>query len=372
MANITFLIGNGFDLHFDLKTKYTHFYEKYILQPSDNELIQRFKELILLDSKQKWVNWSDFEVGMGKKSTCFDSKAEDFIECFSDFVKNFNEYLERECNNIDWPKVTHDMRVEFVNSLICFRDKFNTTLSKPIANLVRCSPGYGGKISFLQFNYTDTFERLIRTSESILLSRIKQTEKNYGVNSLGENLQVHGKIGKYPVIGVSDASQILDKIIRENQSVIDLFIKPNYLDIIQNKTVNELIDARKAINVIESSTIICIFGASIGDTDKHWWQPIGEWLKELDKRLIIFDICGEDDDGFSPQSVLQRRNEVANKTQLLIDNFIRNTSWTEEDANNNRDKIIVELDSKMFDFKLPKKNEDMLDSDKIETMLAKI
>lgn len=41
--------------------------------------------------------------------------------------------------------------------------------------------------------------------------------------------------------------------------------------------------------MIYDSFIICIFGMSIGNTDKMWWEKIIDWLKvNGDNKLIIF------------------------------------------------------------------------------------
>ena len=41
--NITFIIGNGFDLNLDLKTKYIDFYNYYFSIESEKKPIQDFK-----------------------------------------------------------------------------------------------------------------------------------------------------------------------------------------------------------------------------------------------------------------------------------------------------------------------------------------
>lgn len=41
--NITYLIGNGFDLNLGLKTRYRDFYDYYVKQPSNDDLIKKFK-----------------------------------------------------------------------------------------------------------------------------------------------------------------------------------------------------------------------------------------------------------------------------------------------------------------------------------------
>lgn len=45
---ITFLIGNGFDIGLGLKTRYTEFYKEYIrLAPNDSENIIKFKQELM-------------------------------------------------------------------------------------------------------------------------------------------------------------------------------------------------------------------------------------------------------------------------------------------------------------------------------------
>lgn len=60
--NITFLIGNGFDLNIGLATTYSAFLEEYA-KPSDkdNDLLKYFKQKILKDAKM----WSNAEMAFG-------------------------------------------------------------------------------------------------------------------------------------------------------------------------------------------------------------------------------------------------------------------------------------------------------------------
>ena len=48
--NVTFMIGNGFDLRLGMKTRYTDMYDGYISTPSDNEIIEIFKATLKSDS----------------------------------------------------------------------------------------------------------------------------------------------------------------------------------------------------------------------------------------------------------------------------------------------------------------------------------
>ena len=62
--NITFMIGNGFDLHLGMKTRFTDMYEGYIQSPSEDIVIQRFKEDLKESAGERYEKWSDFEIAM--------------------------------------------------------------------------------------------------------------------------------------------------------------------------------------------------------------------------------------------------------------------------------------------------------------------
>ena len=69
--NITYIIGNGFDINLGLRTGYKDFYEWYVDQPSENDpdVVKNFKNEInscLNNTTER--NWSDLELALGKYS----------------------------------------------------------------------------------------------------------------------------------------------------------------------------------------------------------------------------------------------------------------------------------------------------------------
>jgi hypothetical protein len=343
-TNITFFIGNGFDIQMGLDTRWSDFYEDYLKnRDEDNKEINIFKNIILKDKGKdgKWKNWSDFELGLGQESNEFYDIPEIFQECHDDFVVKFEKYLIKECEKIDWDKINNDMINKFDNSIKVYWTKIKSLEQSKI--VIRDNQFNFG---FLQFNYTDIFDKLIVKSSVF--------NKNTCIN-----LHIHGKIGSHITIGVDNEKQIANKIIREDKDVNATFIKQNFLSEIQSINVNTPIDARKAINVIQSSNRICTFGTSIGDTDKYWWKLVGSWLKTGENKLVIFDICGKKYVGNeSPRQLRRTNNVIRNKKQEIIDRFARLAEWSDEEKKLYENKIIVELNSTMFDFKLPKKVDD--------------
>ena len=96
--NITYIIGNGFDLTLGLPTSYKHFYRYYKgLDPTkDSKLIHELKDDI---RQYEEKNWSDLEAGLGKFTTHI-NKFEDFEEIYLNIHPRLTEYIRRIENTL--------------------------------------------------------------------------------------------------------------------------------------------------------------------------------------------------------------------------------------------------------------------------------
>ena len=362
--SVTFLIGNGFDIKVGLKTRYTDFYPIYIKdynseEIKDRTIIEKFKKQILATQAENWKDWKDFEIGMGQQSKCFDGEnpADDFIKCFSNFAVCFNNYLNKECKKIDWDAVDQTLCNKFILSITHFYEYTKSVLSNTISDLFHHSGSEPAEINFIQFNYTNAFDELVKKSN---LSQQLSAElgRLNSLNTLGLNLHVHGKMNDYPTIGVNDESQIENETIRNDPRVRQEFVKPNYLDLLESDNVNKNIARTDAISVINESNLICSFGVSIGASDKYWWEKIGKWLTNTSGVFVIFDICDDgEDDGINPDDVFVHRRRLSERKKEITDRFMSLANINSEWLNKNPNKIIVELNSDLFSFKLPKKEE---------------
>ena len=361
MANITFIIGNGFDLQIGMNTRYTDFYNVYTKnEPDKTNLIFHFKKSILKDKANGWKNWADFELRMGQASESdIFANPQDFITCVNDFVIKFSEYLKKESQSIDWDKVAVEEYDEFFNSITQFWKRIKNSDQNIFAKAV-VDPN-ANSLNFLQLNYTDSFDNLLPYFKNTLNQRANSTTgkfiQNYGIRNVENNLHIHGTLGHHPAIGVDNPLQIVNPQIREDVEASMIFVKPKLLETIQNQNVNVPIDSKKAPEIIQSSRIICCYGTSIGDTDMSWWKIIGDWLKSDNHILVIFDICDQFDDGTSLPSLLKDEQVLHEKRRSILDQFKKCAGWTEDDSKQHESKIVVELNCKMFDFKLPKKSD---------------
>ena len=85
------------------------------------------------------------------------------------------------------------------------------------------------------------------------------------------------------VLGVNDKNQIANKNFQRDIEKKELLIKEEINKSYKNSRIQE---ARAAI---DDSSVICVFGMSIGETDKMWWQYIAKWLQCSEARkLVIF------------------------------------------------------------------------------------
>ena len=105
--NITFLLGNGFDIGVGLPTRYEDFYQEYCESlEGDPENIRLFKEMLKKrneDEVKRIIDWADFEKAFGEHSNDPDIKDKQaYLGRFEDFVENFNVYLENVESCVDY------------------------------------------------------------------------------------------------------------------------------------------------------------------------------------------------------------------------------------------------------------------------------
>lgn len=264
--NVTFLIGNGFDLGIGLKTAYSDFYNIYCKSDSNDSLaVKKFKSEI----QDNYENWSDFEVALGEYATKVESD-EDYLEVFEDFVEKFSDYLKREEENFDPSK----------NALIVKTMKdaltsyYNIRPSDKEA-LVKAIDGNRVVFNFVSFNYTMCLNDCLA---------ILKHQSGYDSDIKGivqEIIHVHGFTEHDMIMGVNDASQIKSQALAENEDIVEELVKP-----LQNQIIRMNFDSN-ATRLIRNSHIICVYGMSIGATDKKWWKMIMDWLQESTSHHLI-------------------------------------------------------------------------------------
>lgn len=338
--NITFLLGNGFDIGLGLKTRYEDFYKQYTkISSADSEIIINFKNDLLnedLNYSKEIVDWSDFEKAFGQYSKNFsvDTKA-DYLKCFEDFVTKFNVYLEQEEKKVDFSDTNSIIQTMFnaVTTYFHIREgdkEFIQSLYTPIAN--------GRIYNFISYNYTKTVDECANL--------LKQHLKSDKVRSVGKILHIHGFIEENMIMGVNDKSQITNPVLADDNAVSRELVKP-----IQNIDMRTNYE-KQVIETINRSDIICIYGMSIGETDKKWWSIIGEWLVEKEKHALV--ILKYDDDYEKRFSFNQNKF-----TDEITDRFLTLAGQSSDIKINDNSKIFVGMNHNVFTMNLCKEKKEV-------------
>ncbi len=271
LVKITFLIGNGFDLNVGLKTSYSDFYAYYTKEYPDDFLAKKIE--------QDKDDWADLEWALGQstKQTTPQRKNE-FFDSEENLENALVEYLESEMKKLCLESSKTRLKAEgaVYSALTKFYKKSEVEDIEELKNIMENANNLT-EYSFINFNFTNTLEQCLNTLGNRFPSLHFSSFKNETV------LHIHGSIcDKSVVVGVNDESQIANEDFRDNESKT-LLIKSYINDSYKNTRVN---DAR---TIIDSSDIICIFGMSLGITDRMWWQHIAKWLQQdCSHKLVIF------------------------------------------------------------------------------------
>lgn len=283
--NITFLIGNGFDIGMGLKSRFRDFFPIYVERSRNkSKEIRRLSERIGSD----YETWADFEARMGVYTTEFGKvNKRQYIDQFRDFEKEFMEYLEREEGALHFDEERAAGRI--AEGLRNFYENPNLRgqPNRQISAIFNKNRSEGHIYHFLTFNYTGVLEKCLQAIEEldggIVAHRVYDdfVECN---DKVGEIVHIHGSRDDRPIMGVNDVSQIVNAELANDEDFALYIVKPTL------NSVHRTNHDEDGAQLISKSHIICIYGMSLGDTDKCWWERILQWLNgEENRQLIIFD-----------------------------------------------------------------------------------
>lgn len=220
--NITFLIGNGFDLNLGLDTRYSDFLKDYLQDnPKDNEEIKSFKTDIRKQQSENstpaenlWVNaelafghYTDDIVKQGKKADSFSRRR-------IDFCRKLATYLQRQEKRV----CVEENEQAFADGIRHFRSGLTEVQNDAVKRSYDLFDG-GCTFNFLVFNYTCIIDRFIEAvrKRKIQLGTRVYRNSTYD-NSFGKTIHVHGTTRKDMVFGVNDESQIENMTLFEDNS----------------------------------------------------------------------------------------------------------------------------------------------------------
>lgn len=275
LTNITFLLGNGFDINLGLKTQYSDVYEEYIKTNPSSEVVSKFIASLKQDKTSKYKLWSDFEIGMGQYAKELESE-DAFIECIRHFKAFMVKYLQDEQNR--YVKQWEDKRsyllkcVEFFENSVRNYSANLTPNSKRKVNSV-CST-FPYNYNFLSFNYTSILDVFIQVYNEWK----KDEQKQYVFKN---PIHIHGRLNGDVLLGVDNEEQICNKFQLTTRGR-RAFVKPQ---INSDYDEGRVVDAMK---VIASSDVICVYGLSFGESDLTWIKAIAKWLQDNPEHQLVY------------------------------------------------------------------------------------
>ena len=281
---ITFLIGNGFDLGMGILSKFSDYFPEYC-KASANKVgrIKRLSECIVADQDE----WSYFEHQLGQYTQNFSPETkQDFIDQVNDFQEGFLDYIEQQEKSLLFDNT--DAISEMIKRALTnyySTDNLPVESSEKIKDLYSAHANESHQYQFISFNYTSILEKCIKTvQDRIIQKRQSPSSKVPNIFDKVEKIHhVHGTTKLYSIIGVNDASQVANEELAKDKSFLKFLVKPEI-----NKRLRMNYDII-ANTMILQSKIICVYGMSIGETDRKWWDTILTWLsKSSDRHLILF------------------------------------------------------------------------------------
>ena len=328
--NITYLLGNGYDLQLGLKTAYSDFYEHLKNNKSEEfENNSIFQEI----ANDKIGFWSDFELALGKFTEEIQSGDENVTDTFSKEVDNLGrelaDYLKFEEKKLD-VSINSSSLSTFDKNLIVGNLKEKE--QEDITKLLTSNSFNKVNFNFVSFNYTKSIDKYVHALRYYNNSFLnKECTINIPVH-------VHGSLGNYPIIGVNDESQLAPN---SHITLKDSLIKSYQIE--ETGSYNK----EKGLKALESSDLIIIFGVSFGETDKEWWQAITKILQTNKTTIIIYHFV----ENLNLNSTRQLRNETRDAKNRLL----RHSDLTNDERKALESKIFVILSKNLFKFPILEK-----------------
>ena len=246
-AVVTFLIGNGFDLGLGLRTKYSDFIPIYLSRPSNTDVIAKLKEKVSQNSEF----WGDAELAFGKlRFSTFGKESYSVVkECVTDFSDVLSEYLQNEERRFQVP--ADELKVAFCTLMCSYYQRLG---EYPKRNELKRLKRFNRlKVNVINFNYTETIDKMLPPSGTMTLPEWGKVEVQ-----VNEVCHVHGALsaGTSRSFGVNMSSQIEDtKLIPEARM---LLVKPE-VDRMARWGLEPM-----AKEMIDESDTVVLFGLSLG------------------------------------------------------------------------------------------------------------
>ena len=267
MKNITFLIGNGFDLSFGVHSQYRDIYKAYSeTQTSAEPFVENFKEEI--------QHWSNFEMDLAKFAAKCSTEAQ-IVDCLRDFKQFTEDYLIEEQKAALYarmrnPKDMQKVLAEFAISLEEFYTNNYPNITTKIESILNNEQI---DYHFITFNYTKILDEFINGSQPYL---------SKGIANLA--IHIHGKLQENVTFGIDNEQQLPKLPYSLTGRGRRALIKPVFNSEFDKQRME------RAQEVIKKSDVLCIYGLLLGDSDLMWRKAICDWMIDSPQHHVFLYI----------------------------------------------------------------------------------
>jgi hypothetical protein len=184
------------------------------------------------------------------------------------------------------------------------------------------------------FNYTQSFEKMIGWKGVPIRFRERKTSNGFYEDVIKNVEHIHGTTTEDMIIGVNDPDQIDNPYLRNSAKTIRAIVKPE-----MNINAGTMRDER-CKQYISESDVICIYGMSLGATDKYWWNLIVDRLASSNARLVVFS--------YSKDINAIRGYRSRDQKDALIDKLLSYSNLDDEIKAKIAERIFVCFNSSIF------------------------
>lgn len=343
--NITWLIGNGFDLNLGMRTSYKSFISEAYLSENENQWSEAKRTLVeRAGGLSKTELWSDLEALLGAVSENYDAADENEIELFHEgwegLLEELEAYLVKEDDEFLKVGLSKEEVEEFWDSIVHLGSRLKAK-DADVVDVFSRSP-YNHRYAFVTLNYTHTIDIFLKDAKKAHSPFNERVVVGTYRDSAGDPMHVHGVLapdGRGEIVmGLSEPAQIANAHLASSEDALQLWLKERRNDFYRNRRNEQLKRS------IDDSDVIVIYGCSLGESDVYIWKQICDWVMgSAARRLLVLD------HGVPPSGTCHLR-EFQKARKAIISKFASYGGGTGDQIAILEERMVVENSDVVFAF----------------------
>lgn len=312
--NVVYLIGNGFDLSLKLDTGAESFIRSF-KDKFSQDIDERVVALVEDMNREGIKTWADFEKESGAYSAryaeIFGDDAAGYVETCSRLFDYLHQMLTIEQARIS-KEYIEENSLNCMQSLFAFKNEAEAGEKALIESLRQKHSNEHWEYRLLNFNYTNTVDRFVASYKSsnneILGSVVPGSNPKHVLKDV---IHVHHDLNNPIVCGLDDVDQISYEPFRTSDDVLEVLVKQSCQRFLRRT------DDEQGFHAIRDAHIICIYGMSLGPTDRRWWKAVLKRINEDPKTLLI--LMSHSIGSIEAHTVFMKRKLIKEERNRLFD-----------------------------------------------------